>query len=297
MKKLALFLPLAVSLVCSCKSEEDWSDLCETAYSDVISTLVVGFSTHWGEFLPDEVGLSDVYGYESPCLSFAQQDINGDHIPELLIGDDFSEGDYHLYDIYTFDTKSGGIVHLLCGGERDSFVVTGDGVIVEDASNSAFDSKTNYYVIEGTELRQVEGSEEALLMPEFDRVLRYVAPSAYVAVKDGEILGELLRSLDDCYLVCLKDSVRVSKEGVEIQHWSAFDGCGVVYPEESGEYQVYESRSTESPVRGDICCPEGCAPRTLICTGYNPGWFTVDYEGSESFVPEELFTWDFTDRL
>lgn len=297
MKKPLFFLTLAVILLAGCKSEEDYSEFCDIAYSDVISTLVTGCASHWEEFLPGEAGLSAVYGYESPLLSFAQQDIDGDRVPELLIGDDFGEGDYQLYDIYTFNKETGDIVHLLCGGERNSFVVNGQGVIVETASNSAFETQTNFYVIENSALEQVESAEDDRLPLDFDRVLRYVAPSTYVAVKDGEILGRLLKTFDDCYLVEIQDSVRVAKQGVEIRLWSAYDALGVVYPAEPGTYTVYETRSTESYPLGTIVYEEGNLPPTFKCLGYSPGWLSVEFEESEAFVPEDLWSWDFVDRF
>lgn len=116
-------------------------------YSDIISYIVVGYQTGWEDMTPDEMDLSNVYAYNSPYCGFAQKDINGDGIPELLIGDKFDDGSVVLYDIYTINLKDALPVHLACGGERDRFTVSESGVIIEEGSNSASDSFTKAFRI------------------------------------------------------------------------------------------------------------------------------------------------------
>ena len=297
---LTILLATAVILsACSHRTSQDFSEYRDMAYSDIISPLVVGYSTHWDEFSPKDCGLSDVYGYESPCASFANCDIDGDGSPELLIGDDFGDGKYLLYDIFTFDAKSGSAAHLLSGGERDSFTINGSGVICETGSNSAFESFVRYYKIENAALKEIEGPvTEDLMIPEFDKVLRYVAPTMYVAVgSDGELEGQLIKTFDDCYLIEVQDTVRIPKEGVEVQLWSAYDGRGVIYPISPGEYKVFAAGDIDSDTIGSIIYESGYVPDTYPCKGYAPGRFKIDFDGREGYVAESDFSWDYADRF
>ena len=284
---------------CSAGASRDFSEYREMAYSDIISPLVIGFSTHWTEFSPDESALSNVYGYESPYTAFAQADIDSDGSPELLIGDAFDDGAYQLYDIFTFDPKTLTPVHLLCGSERDSFVINGSGIIVETGSNSAFDSFTKYYRIEKSGLKEIEGPiTDDLMALKFDKVLRYVAPSMYVAVgTGGETAGQLIKTFDDGYLVEVQDTVRISKEGVDIQFWSAYDGKGVVFPASPGSYPVFSAGSADSGILGQIIYESGIVPEAYPCKGYIPGWLKIGFNGTEGFVHESDFSWDFESRF
>lgn len=275
----------------------DCNEASEIAYSDIISEIVVGYQTHWSETSPEDSGLSSVYRYESEYGSFARKDIDGDGIEELLIGDDFGDGTYQLYDIFTFDSNKRSPVHILSGGERDSFVLSGSGIIVESGSSSAFESFVRYYKIENAAAKEYSGLvEEDLMALQFEKFLRYVAPTAYVAIKNGDLQGHLIKTFDDCYLIEVQDTVRIAREGVEIQLWSAFDGKGVIYPSVPGKYPVYKLPEKDSVALGEIEYESGYAPQTFACLGYIPGWFKIIYAGKVGFVDEKEFTWDIADR-
>ena len=284
---------------CAAGAGQDMAEYRDIAYSDVISPLVVGFSNHWSEFFPSDSGLSDVYCYESPYCAFAQTDIDGDGSPELLVGDCFEDGSYLLYDIFTFDVKSGSLMHLLSGGERDSYVINGSGIIIETGSSSAFDSFTKYYKIENAAIKEIEGPvTEDLMIPQFDMVLRYVAPSAYVAIdSEGFAVGQLVKTYEDSYLIEAQDTTRISKDGVDIQLWSAYDGKGVVSPNSPGEYPVYRSNLCDTDILGQAIYESGYVPETYPCKGYIPGWFKIDFGGTEAYVRTADFSWDFADRF
>lgn len=278
--------------------EADFMEYCGIAYSDVVAFIVQGYQCHWDGMDPAEMELSDVYRYESEYCGCCQTDINGDGIPELLLGDQFEDGTFTLYDIFTFDKTSGDIVQLLSGGERDFFVVNSDGIIIETGSNSASDGFIKYYRLEGSQLSEspaIHVGEDHMAI-HIDRFIRYVAPNAIVALKDGKLLGQLMKSYDDKYLIEAQDTASVSKTGVSIEVWSAYDGAGVVCLKTPGTRPVYSAPDTSSESVGDMVYESGMCPECYPCKGYRPGWFCIALGKSEAYIQEEYAEWDFTDR-
>lgn len=150
-----------------------------TGYDDRISFIVEGYQMHWEGFSPENLELSYIYKYESPCGGFAKHDLDGDGVEELLLGDQFENGDYQIYDIFTFNKSTGDIIHLFCGGERDWCTFNGSGVIIETGSNSADDSFTNCYVIKNLKLKKLGKRQpvtQDLLALDMDRFINYAKP-------------------------------------------------------------------------------------------------------------------------
>lgn len=168
MKKILLTL-VAALLLCACGendkklTKEEIIDYGEIGYSDIISYIVVGYQTGWEDMTPEEMNLSPVYAYSSSYAGFAQKDIDGDGFEELLIGDQFEDGSYALYDIYCFNKKDASLVHLASGGERDRFVINCDGVIIESGSNSATDSFVKGYRIKKDKLKRCYSWDDSLM--------------------------------------------------------------------------------------------------------------------------------------
>ena len=151
-------------------TKEEVIDYGEIGYSDIISYIVVGYQTNWEDMDPKEMNLSPVYTYSSKYAGFTKKDIDSDGFDELLIGDQFEDGSYALYDIYCFNKKNASLIHLASGGERDTFNVTLSGVIVETGSNSAEDSFTKGYRIHKDKLEEISGGWDRSLMPvQFER--------------------------------------------------------------------------------------------------------------------------------
>lgn len=149
----------------------------EIGYADLISAIVEGYQSHWAEIVPEALGLSPVYGYSSPLAGFVQKDIDGDGFDELLIGDQFEDGSYALYDIYCFDKQDASLIHLASGGERDRFVINGAGVIIETGSNGADDSFTKAFRIKDGKLEEVSGPwDESLMVVELERFSSLTEP-------------------------------------------------------------------------------------------------------------------------
>ena len=165
MKRLfALAAVAAVLAGCGNRlTKEQVIDYGEIGYADIVSYIVVGYQTHWEDMDPKEMNLSSVYSYSSPYAGFTKKDIDGDGYDELLIGDQFEDGTYALYDIYCFNKKDASLIHLASGGERDRFVITSGGAIVETGSNSADESFTKGFVIRKDKLVEVDGWEEGLM--------------------------------------------------------------------------------------------------------------------------------------
>ena len=151
MKRIS-FILATVLIIAGCGrqrlTKEEVIDYGEIGLSDIVSYIVVGYQENWEGMDPaEEMKLSSVYRYSSPYCGFAQKDINGDGIPELLIGDKFEDGTTVIYDIYTIHPRTASLVHLASGGERDRYTVNESGTIIEEGSNSASDSFTKVYRI------------------------------------------------------------------------------------------------------------------------------------------------------
>lgn len=162
-----LLLGASILMLAGCGSRltrEQVIDYGEIGYADIVSYIVVGYQTHWEDMDPKEMNLSPVYTYSSPYAGFEKKDIDGDGYDELLIGDQFEDGSYALYDIYCFNKKDASLIHLASGGERDSFIITGTGIIVETGSNSADDSFTKGFRIRKDKLEEVTGGWDRSLM-------------------------------------------------------------------------------------------------------------------------------------
>ena len=160
MKKI-IAATAAVLMLASCSNrprltKEEVIEYGEIGFSDIVSYIVVGYQSQWEDMDPDEMELSSVYRYCSPYCGFCQKDINGDDVPELLIGDKFEDGSTILYDIYTIHPKTASLIHLASGGERDRFTVNGSGTIIEEGSNSASDSFTKAYRIKKAKLVELK---------------------------------------------------------------------------------------------------------------------------------------------
>lgn len=175
MKRITLILAAALAIAgCGNRgsknaSEENMIENGQIGYADVVSFLVQGFQCGWEGMSPEDQGLSYVYSYNSDFAGHAMKDINGDGIPELLLGDCFEDGTTIIYDIYTINPDDGLLIHLAKGGERDTFSVNGSGIIVESGSNSAFDSFTKGYAIKDGKLEEVQAWEDDAMKLEFER--------------------------------------------------------------------------------------------------------------------------------
>lgn len=127
-----------------------------SCYADIINFIVDGFETEWEKFKPEDQGLSPVYSYSSEYAGYVLHDINDDGVKELILGDQFDDDNYQIYDIFSINGEDKSLIHLACGGERDTFSVNAEGVIIETGSNSAEDSFQKAYTISNGALVPLE---------------------------------------------------------------------------------------------------------------------------------------------
>ena len=130
----AAYLICSIALLCGCShhlSKKEVKECGEAAYADLVSFIAAGFQRQWNEMSPEEMDLSPEYRHCSPYAGFARTDIDGDGFPELLLGEQFEDGSYCLYDIFGINKKDASLIHLAGGGENNSFTIGTDGRILE----------------------------------------------------------------------------------------------------------------------------------------------------------------------
>ena len=133
----------------------------------------------------------------------------------------------------------------------------------------------------------------------FSRALLFIviAPEALVALRGQELLGKLVQTTDDCYIVEIQDYVSVPKEGVHIERWTAADGKGVVFLKQCGQAPVHSGPDAHSSVIGTAVYEQGCCPDSYKCLGYKNGWFRISFDSRTGYIAEDFVLWDFVDRF
>lgn len=143
----------------------------KSSYSDIVDFITKGYQCGWEGMDFYEMGsLSMAYLSCSSDYGYAEFDINGDGVKELVLGKSEDNGTYKIFDIWTTDTVNGQLVHLANGDDRDWFVINGDGVIIE----SIVDLRMNVekvqkgWQIEGAERVKIKGdgwNDSLLIVP------------------------------------------------------------------------------------------------------------------------------------
>ena len=109
-------------------------------------------STHGTEtdFSSDLLTANDYY--QTP--GWLLRDLDGDGIPELLLGANWDEGHAVIFDIY----RSGGTraVRVVNGWNRNRWYLCTDGSLANEGSSSAFESSYSYYRYTSSELQHLE---------------------------------------------------------------------------------------------------------------------------------------------
>ncbi len=128
-------------------------------------------------------------GIEERSLGYAVKDIDGDGTEELLFGDmNADTTGTPLYDLYTI--QNGEMIHVFDGWDRNRYYLTTDGGFLRQASNSAFNSFTAYYVYTQGELHLIRSviydSERNKSQPWFLSYTNVLDPSSSFPISEEE---------------------------------------------------------------------------------------------------------------
>lgn len=116
----------------------------EDLYASTVDAYVAAYEAGFDEYLFASSDLSEmcVLGGGADAVGFALADLNGDGVPELIVG---RRAD--VYDLYTIDGE-GSVVHLFTASERTTCRVGADGVIMQYDEDTSLESVRVYSVIE-----------------------------------------------------------------------------------------------------------------------------------------------------
>ena len=117
-----------------------------------------------------------------------------------------------------------------------------------------------------------------------------------VVDSNGKLVGRYVSSDATTYTVCVQDDVKVPKKGHSVVTYSAQNGQGIIYRDQSrkGNINVRKQPTTNSAVVAKIAdnTIEGCVPDTYPCLGKTNGWYKIRIDGKVGYVREDLVEWD-----
>ena len=109
-----------------------------------------GASEAQTDFSHDLLSANDYY--QTP--GWLLRDLDGDGIPELLLGADWGDGHSVIFNIYRLDGAKA--VRMVDGWNRSRWYLCTDGSLANEGSSSAFESSYSYYRYENGALRHLE---------------------------------------------------------------------------------------------------------------------------------------------
>ena len=109
-----------------------------------------GASEAQTDFSHDLLSVNDYY--QTP--GWLLRDLDGDGIPELLLGADWGDGHSVIFNIYRLDGAKA--VRVVDGWNRSRWYLCTDGSLANEGSSSAFESSYSYYRYENGALRHLE---------------------------------------------------------------------------------------------------------------------------------------------
>lgn len=115
-----------------------------------------GGETERGDYylLLGETGVSYLSRYGG-TLGYCLMDLNGDEVPELLIGAEGGEYGGYLFDLFTLDGAAP--KRVLAGSERVRYQLRSDGLIYFEGSGGASYGMWILYALDGDALRLTDG--------------------------------------------------------------------------------------------------------------------------------------------
>ena len=102
------------------------------------------------DFSHDLLSANDYY--QTP--GWLLRDLDGDGIPELLLGADWGDGHTVIFNIYRLDGAKA--VRVVDGWNRSRWYLCADGSLANEGSSSAFESSYSYYRYTSGELQHLE---------------------------------------------------------------------------------------------------------------------------------------------
>ena len=102
------------------------------------------------DFSHDLLSANDYY--QTP--GWLLRDLDGDGIPELLLGADWGDGHTVIFNIYRLDGAKA--VRVVDGWKRNRWYFCADGSLANECSSSAFESSYSYYRYTSGELQHLE---------------------------------------------------------------------------------------------------------------------------------------------
>jgi len=117
-----------------------------------------------------------------------------------------------------------------------------------------------------------------------------------VVDKHGVVIGRWERTNKTTYTISVQDDVEVPQKGHRIVVFSAKNGQGVLYRDQSrtGNINVRKGPSTKTPVIAKIADNTilGYVPDCYDCLGLVNGWYKIRINGKIGYVRADLMEWD-----
>lgn len=131
-------------------------------------------------------------------------------------------------------------------------------------------------------------------------VLAFLASNAQsmkmVIDSRGEVVGRYMATNKTTYTVGVQDEVEVPIKGHRVVTFSAKNGQGVVYRDQTrtGNINVRKRPTTNAAVIAKIAdnTIEGCVPDCYDCLGKVNGWYKIRIDGKIGYVRSDLVEWD-----
>ncbi len=120
----------------------------------------------------------------------------------------------------------------------------------------------------------------------FSQSMKVVVDSA------GNVVGRYVRTNADTYTVGVQDIFEVPKSGKRVVEYKASKGQGVIWCKKIGSVNVYNQKSNESEIIGQLIYEDGYVPETYPCLGKKHGWYKTKVNNKEGYVSAELVEWD-----
>ena len=244
--KHSIFTLWALIMLAACgnrngnvKNAQETLESNKSSYSDIVNFIAKGYQCGWEGMDFYEMGsLSMAYLSCSSDYGYAELDINGDGVKELVLGKSEDNGTYKIFDIWTTDTVSGQLVHLANGDDRDWFVINGDGVIIESTVNLRLSSGPvqKGWQIEGAERVKMKGDgwNDSLLIVPFkyfsDLVEKEALYGGYTSMRQSsdEEFAMFKKATDDDGMI-IYTPLYVSTQvvaGTNYKFWCIWDDLG-----------------------------------------------------------------------